>query len=84
MLSTTAAGTINQTARGFVSFLTKSASEEEPTALSSTSSCTDFRRPVEDHALMTSLEKPPRHVRAHSSKTNHADLHSVFLLRNRF
>ena len=40
MLSTTAAGTINQTARGFVSFVTKSASEEEPTAFSSTNSCT--------------------------------------------
>ena len=44
----------------------------------------DVRRPVEDHALMTSLEKPPRHVRAHASETNHADLHSVFLLQNRF
>ena len=43
-----------------------------------------FRRPVENHALMAALEKPPRHVRAHSSKTNHADLHSLFLLRNRF
>src|SRR2546428_2126725 len=43
-----------------------------------------FRRHVEDHALMAAVEKPPRHVRAHSSKTNHADLHRVFLLRNRF
>jgi hypothetical protein len=44
----------------------------------------DVRRPVEDYALMASLEKPPRHVRAHASETNHADLHSVFLLQNRF
>src|SRR5262245_26134684 len=43
----------------------------------------DVRRPVEDHTLMTSLEKPPCHIRTHASKTNHADLHSVFLLRNR-
>src|SRR4030095_14587853 len=32
---------------------------------------------------MTSLEKPPCHICTHASKTNHADLHSVFLLRNR-
>ena len=42
VLSTTAAGTINHTARGLVSFLTKSASEEDPTAFSSTNSCTVF------------------------------------------
>ncbi len=35
-----------------------------------------FRRHVEDHALMTSREQPPHHVRAHPSKTNHSDLHS--------
>ena len=40
MPSTTAAGTISQTARGFSSFFTKSASEVAPTALSFTSSCT--------------------------------------------
>src|SRR5262249_35506012 len=40
--------------------------------------------PEQPPALMASLEKPPRHVRTHSSQTNHADLHSVFLLRNRF
>src|SRR5262249_38901732 len=42
----------------------------------------DLRRPVEDHALMTCLEKPPCHIRTHASQTNHADLHSVFLLCN--
>src|SRR6266542_1738008 len=35
-----------------------------------------LRRSIEHHALMASIEKPPRHVRAHSSKTNHSDLHS--------
>src|SRR2546428_3692322 len=41
-LSTTAAGTISHTARGVSSFLTKSASEEAPTAFSWVSSCTAF------------------------------------------
>ena len=40
--STTAAGTINQTARGFFSFFTRSASEEDPTAFSWVSSFTAF------------------------------------------
>jgi hypothetical protein len=39
-LSTTSAGTINQTARGFWSFSTRSASEEAPTAFSYTKSFT--------------------------------------------
>jgi hypothetical protein len=39
-LSTTAAGTINHTARGFWSFIARSASEEAPTAFSATKSFT--------------------------------------------
>src|SRR5262249_27920381 len=42
VLPTTAAGTINQTARGFSSFFVSSAREEAPTAFSSTSSFTAF------------------------------------------
>src|ERR1700694_5924545 len=42
VLSTTPAGTINQTARGFLSFLMKSASEEDPIAFSPTNSTTAF------------------------------------------
>ena len=42
VLSTTAAGTINQMARGFSSFFTRSASEEAPTAFSLASSFTAF------------------------------------------
>src|SRR5580698_1650108 len=42
VLSTTAAGTINQMARGFSSFLTNSGSDEAPTAFSATSSSTAF------------------------------------------
>ncbi len=42
VLSTTAAGTMSQTARGLSSFFTKSTSEVDPTALSCTSSCTVF------------------------------------------
>src|SRR5262245_15477730 len=40
VLSTTAAGTINQTTLGFRSFLTRSSSEDDPTALSPTRSLT--------------------------------------------
>ena len=40
LLSTTAAGTISHTARGFSSFCTKSCSEEAPTAFSLTRSAT--------------------------------------------
>src|SRR5215470_18945537 len=40
VLSTTAAGTINQTTLGFRNFLTRSCSEEDPTAFSPTSSLT--------------------------------------------
>src|SRR5215475_3071087 len=40
VLSTTAAGTINQTTRGFCNFLTNSSSEDDPTAFSPISSLT--------------------------------------------
>src|SRR6266481_5245563 len=40
VLSTTAAGTISQTARGFCSFFTRSASESDPMAFSAASSLT--------------------------------------------
>ncbi len=42
VLSTTAAGTISQTARGFASFSTKSASDAAPTAFSFASASTAF------------------------------------------
>ena len=42
VLSTTAAGIINQTARGFVSFFTKSSSEDDPIAFSRVNSITAF------------------------------------------
>jgi hypothetical protein len=42
VLSTTAAGTISQMARGVVSFFTRSASDEAPMALSSVSSSIAF------------------------------------------
>src|SRR6266436_2863336 len=42
LLSTTAAGTISQTARGFLSLATRSASEAAPTALSRVRSATAF------------------------------------------
>ena len=56
VLSTTAAGTISQTARGLSSFFTKSASEAAPTAFSLASSSTALRRHVEDDALVAALD----------------------------
>ena len=34
-----------------------------------------FRRHVEDHALVPSLEEPSHHVRAHPSESDHSELH---------
>ena len=51
VLSTTAAGTISQTARGFSSFLTRSASEAVPTAFSAGQLVDRIGRHVEDDAL---------------------------------
>ena len=76
VLSTTAAGTISQTARGFSSFFTKSASDEAPTAFSSHQLLDRLRRHVEDHALMAACEQPPHHVGAHAAKSDHSELHS--------
>ena len=75
VLSTTAAGTISQTARGFASFFTKSASDEAPTAFSLASSSTAFGDTVEDHALVAALDEPPHHVRAHRPEPDHSELH---------
>jgi len=36
----------------------------------------DVGRPVEDHAVMASLEKPPHHVGPHPAKSDHSELHS--------
>src|SRR5947199_153068 len=53
LLSTTAAGTISQTARGLFSLRTRSASELAPTALSRAKSAT---------ALALNRRPPPRHA----------------------
>ena len=73
--STTAAGTINQTARGGVSFATKSASDVDPTAFSLANSATDLWRHVEHHAFVPFSDDAPHHVGAHPSQTNHSQLH---------
>ena len=75
VLSTTAAGTISQTARGFSSFFTRSASEEAPDRFLLGQLLDRFGRPVEDHALMASLEQPPHHVGAHPAESDHSELH---------
>ena len=75
VLSTTAAGTINQIARGFSSFFTRSASEDAPNRLLLDQFLHRFRRHVEDHALVASLEQPPHHVGAHPAQSDHSELH---------
>ena len=75
VLSTTAAGTISQTARGVSSFFTRSASEVAPVAFSSTNCCDRVGRAVVDHAVMAPLEKPAHHVGAHPAESDHSDLH---------
>ena len=39
-----------------------------------------FRGTVEDYALVTSLQKSSNHVRAHSSKSDHSNLHDEYSL----
>ena len=85
VLSTTAAGTISQTARGLVSFLANSASDAVPTAFSFASSATAFGGHVEHHAFMAALQEAAHHVRAHPAKADHSQLHAnpSFLKRRR-
>ena len=75
VLSTTAAGTISQTARGFVELLHEVRERGGADRLLLDQLLHRFRRPVEDHALMASLEQPPHHVGAHSAESDHSELH---------
>ena len=79
VLSTTAAGTISQTARGFSSFVTRSCSEELPAAFSWTNSSTAFGDMSKTTQLVASLEEPPHHVCPHPSQTDHSKLHKSLL-----
>src|SRR4030095_8618935 len=40
-----------------------------------------FRRPVEDHALVVTREKPVDHVGAHAAESDHSELHHRLLCR---
>ena len=77
--STTAAGTISHAARGFSSFFTKSSTEVAPVAFSFASSSTACCGHVEDDAIVTALDEPSHHVRAHPAQTDHPELHDLFL-----
>ena len=83
VLSTTAAGTISQTARGLASFLTKSASEAAPTAFSFDQLRHRLRRHVEDHAFVAALQQAAHHVRAHPAEADHSELHVLALYSER-
>ena len=83
VLSTTAAGTISQTARGLANFLTKSASEAAPTAFSLARSFTALatgRKPRTDGQL----DKTSHHVGAHPAQADHAELHGVISWQSPF
>ena len=82
VLSTTAAGTISQIARGFASFFTKSASEEAPTAFSLAKSLTACGDAVKNDALMSVLDQAAHHVGAHPAQADHAELHCGFRFHN--
>ena len=75
VLSTTAAGTISQTARGFLSFLASSASEALPSRLFLDQLLDRLGRHVEDHALVSVREEPADHVGAHPAQSHHSKLH---------
>ena len=74
-LSTTAAGTMSQTARGFSSFLTRSASEELPIAFSSTNSSTALGDMSKTTHSWPFCEEPADHVGAHPPESDHSKLH---------
>ena len=75
VLSTTAAGTINQTALGFCSLFAKSCERRGSYCLFLYQLVHCFWRHVKDDALVASFEKPPHHVCSHSSQANHPELH---------
>ena len=73
--STTAAGTISHTARGFASFFTKSASDDAPVAFLLDELLHRFGRHVEHHAVMSAFDQPAHHVGAHPTQSDHSELH---------
>ena len=73
--STTAAGTISQTARGVSSFFTRSAIDEAPTALARASSSTAFGDLSKTTHSMAAGEQAMNHVGAHAAKSDHSELH---------
>ena len=75
----TAAGTISQTARGFASFCTKSASEEAPIAFSLASSATASGDLSKTTHSWPPPDQPADHVRTHSPESNHSELHDIIL-----
>ena len=75
VLSTTAAGTISQTARGFSNFLTRSASEEDPVARLLGHLIDRVGRHVEDDAIVAALQEAPHHIGAHPAEADHSELH---------
>ena len=78
------AGTITQAARGLVSFLTKSSIEVAASGAFGGKSADVRGVEVEYYALMPSPHQAAHHVAAHSSQTDHPELHVSPLSLNAF
>ena len=74
-LSTTPTGTISQTARGLLSFLTKSASDAAPTAFSFTSSATAFADLSNTTHWWPPFSRRRTMFAAHPAEADHSELH---------
>ena len=75
--STTAAGTIIQTARGAFSLLAEIFKRIRSECALFDECLHGFRMKVMDDALVASLQKTPHHVGPHSAQSDHAQFHVV-------
>ena len=82
--STTAAGTIIQATRGFLSLAAKSSSDDAPIAPFLGQLLDRVGADVKHHAFVTAAHQPPHHVRTHSAETDHSHLHFSLLLVERY
>ena len=80
LASTTAAGTISQTARGSLSFATSSASDAAPCAPAEASSATAPGLRSYTTQVWPAAQETAHHVRAHPAETDHSELHHELLV----
>ena len=75
--STTAAGTIIQTARGFFSFLREVFERRRPDRPLFGERLHGFRMEVVNDALVTGPQQAPHHVGSHPAQSDHAQFHAT-------